>query len=197
MATAMGTVGLGATLAGGVLSAFGAKASADSTSKMYQYQAQVAKFNSDIDKQNASYALQVGDKQELNYGLQAGQKEAAIRTAQGASGLDVNSGSNAEVQRSQRQVAGMDMDTIRANAAKTAYDYDVKSVNDVNQAGLYSLASSNAEAAGNINMASSLISTAGSVANKWSAGTQSGLFGGGSSYGGGMGISLGATGGLY
>ena len=194
----VGAVGLGSSLVGGILGAFGQKQSAEAQSRMYAYQAQVAQINSQIDKQNADYARMVGDRQALNFGLKEAQQEGQIKVGQAASGLDVNSGSPADVQRSQRQVGQMDLATIRDNAAKTAYDYNVKSTQDINQAGLYGMASTNARQAGNINVAASLLSTAGSVSSKWLQGNTVGLFGSGdSSYGGGMGVSLGATGGLY
>ena len=116
MATAIGAIGLGSSVAGGILSAFGAKRSADAQAQMYSYQAQVARYNAQIDQQNSSYALKVGEQQTTNYALKARQQEGQIRAAQGASGVDVNSGSSTVVQQSQRKIAGMDMDTIRANA---------------------------------------------------------------------------------
>lgn len=191
----VGAIGLGSSLVGGILGASGAKQSAQAQSQMYAYQAQVAKINAQIDKQNADYARQVGDRQTLNFGLKEGQQESQIRAAQGASGINVNMGSAVDVQRSQRQIGQMDLATIRENAAKTAYDYDVKSTQDMNQAGLYGFASTNARRAGDINVAASLIGTAGSVSSKWLQASQAGLFNSNSS---GTGFSLGgATGGLY
>lgn len=195
-AATVGTIGIGSSLVGGLLGAFGANQSAKAQSQMYAYQAQVAKINSQIDKQNADYALAVGESQATQYGLKSAQQQAQIRAAQGASGVAVNSGSAADVQRSQRQISQMDLATIRQNAAKTAYDYNVKSVQDINQAGLYGLASTDAKRAGTLNVMSSLIGTAGSVSSKWLQGNTIGLFGG-DSLGGGSGFSLGATGGLY
>ncbi len=113
------------------------------------------------------------------YGLQAGQRQAQIRDTQAASGLDVNSGSAAAVQASQKTITGIDTAQIRSNAAKVAYDYDVKSTMDLNQSTLDVMAGQNAKIAGDISAASSILGTVGSVANKWSAGTTSGLFGSG------------------
>ncbi len=178
MASAVGTVGLGTSLAGGVLSAFGASKSAQATSQMYSYQAQVANINSQIDTQNADYARQVGEQQANLYGMKAGQQQGQIRASQGASGLDVNSGSNADVQASQKEITQIDLGQIRQNAAKTAYDFDVQSQNDKNQAGLYTAASTNAQTAGNINVLGSIIGSAGSVASKWLQGSSMGLWSG-------------------
>ena len=67
-APTVGAVGLGSSLVGGILGAFGQKQSAEAQSRMYAYQAQVAQINSQIDKQNADYARMVGDRQELGFG---------------------------------------------------------------------------------------------------------------------------------
>jgi hypothetical protein len=176
MAQAMGAVGLGATLAGGILSATGAEKSAAAQQQMYNYQAGVAKINAQIDKQNAEYARNQGEIQATQFGLKEAQQEAGIKTAQAASNLDVNSGSTVEVQQSQRKLGQMDMAQIRANAAKTAYDFDVKSVMDLNQSTLDVMAGQTAKTAGDIQAMSSIIGSVGSVASKWQQGSMSGLF---------------------
>lgn len=181
MAAAMGAIGIGATLAGGITSAIGAEKSAAATQQSYNYQAGVAQLNSQIDLQNADYARQQGEVQAMQYGMQAGQRQAQIRTAQAASGLDVNSGSAAAVQASQKTITGIDTAQIRTNAAKTAYDYDVKSTMDLNQSTLDIMGGQNAIAAGNIQAASSILGSVGSVASKWNQGTTTGLFGSSSS----------------
>jgi hypothetical protein len=176
-AASIGGVGLGASLAGGLLSAFGAKKSGESQQQMYDYQAQVARINSQIDLQNRDYALNQGEIQASQYGMKAAQTFGAIRAAQGASNLDVNSGSAALVQGSERRVASIDMTQIRSNAAKVAYDYSTKSAMDLNQSTLDTMAGVNARTAGNISAASSILGTAGSVSSKWLQGKQAGLWG--------------------
>jgi hypothetical protein len=177
MAQAMGAVGLGATLAGGIMSATGAEKSAAATQQMYNYQAGIAKINSQIDLQNADYTRNQGEIQATQFGLKEAQQEAGIKVAQSASNLDVNSGSSVDVQRSQRTLGQMDLTQIRSNAAKTAYDFDVKSVMDLNQSTLDVMAGQNAKTAGDIQAASSIIGSVGSVATKWQQGSTSGLFG--------------------
>ncbi len=177
MTAAIGGVGLGATLAGGLLSAFGAEKSGQSQQQMYNYQAQIARINSQIDLQNRDYALNQGEIQATQYGMKAGQTMGAIRAAQGASNLDVNSGSAALVQGSERRVASMDMTQIRSNAAKVAYDYSTRSAMDLNQSTLDTMAGVNARTAGNIGATASILGTAGAVSSKWMQGKQAGMFG--------------------
>lgn len=176
--TAIGGIGIGASLFGGLLSAFGAEKSGQAQQQMYNYQAAVAQINSSTDKQNMEYSLYQGEEQAEKFGIQAGQRQAAIRTAYSAGNIDVNSGSAAQVQGSQKTLTGIDTAQIRENAAKTAYDYDVRSVMDTNQATLDVMAGQNAKIAGDINATASILGTAGSVSSKWLQGTTVGMFGG-------------------
>lgn len=180
MAAAAGSIGLGSSLAGGILSAFSAEKEGQSQSQMYNYQAQVSRINAQIDRQNSEWAQQKGDIEGRQYGMKAGQQFGQIRAAQGASGLDVNSGSAKEVQQSQRTITHMDEAQIRENAGKTAYDYRFKQTQDENQAGLYDKAASDVKSAAHLKALGSIIGTAGSVSSKWMAGSQAGMFGGGS-----------------
>jgi hypothetical protein len=177
MTEAIGVIGLGASLAGGIFGAQGAKQSAAATQASYNYQAGVAKINSQIDLQNAEYARNYGEIQATQFGLKERQQEGQIKVAQAASNLDVNSGSAVDVQTSQRKLGQMDMTQIRSNAAKTAYDFDVKSTMDLNQSTLDVMAGQNAKSAGDIQAMSSIIGGVGSVSSKWLQGNQMGMWG--------------------
>ncbi len=176
MAAAAGAIGLGSSLAGGILSAYSATKEGESQSQMYNYQAQVARINAQIDRQNADWAQHKGDVEGLQYGMKAGQQFGQIRAAQGASNIDVNSGSAREVQLSQRAITRMDEAQIRENASRTAYDYRYKATQDENQAGLYVRAGEDAKSAAKLKAIGSLIGTAGSVSSKWQQGAQMGMF---------------------
>jgi hypothetical protein len=185
MVAAIGAVGMGATLAGGILGAVGAEKTGAAQQQMYNYQAGVAKINSQIDLQNADYARNQGEIQATQFGLKEAQQEANIKVAQSASNLDVNSGSAVDVQRSQRTLGQMDLTQIRSNAAKVAYDFDVKSTMDLNQSTLDVMAGANAKTAGDINAMSSIIGSVGSVSSKWMQGNTAGMYGSGVTGGGG------------
>ena len=75
----------------------------------------------------------------------------------------------------------MDLNQIRSNAAKTAYDFRVTAATDEAQAGAYKAAGNNEMLAGVIGGVSSVLGTAGSVASKWSQAQQVGLYNSGSS----------------
>lgn len=173
-------IGLGSSLAGGLIGAKGASDEGAAQQQMYNYQAAVAKINVQIDTQNAEWARTQGEIQAVQYGQRAAQQRGQIIANQGASGIQVGSGSAGEVVRSQGQITQMDLAQIRNNAQKVAYDYDTKAIADKNQATLDVMAGANAKQAGEIKAASTLISTAGSVSSKWLGAQQAGVFGGGS-----------------
>lgn len=173
----LGAISIGLSAGGSLASAFGAQSKGKAAQQMYNYQAGIADFRKKIALQNRDYALQVGESQAQRYGLKAAATQATTRAVEGASGIDVGSGSKAAVIKSEQKVAAMDMATIRNNAARTAYGYMVEATGEEAQAGLYRLAGTNARKAGNIDMASSLISGATSVASKWYQGSSAGLFG--------------------
>lgn len=168
------------------MSAIGSIFAGQSQKQMYDYQSKVALINAQIDKQNSEWEQTKGEIEAQQYGLKAGQQFGQIRAAQGASNIDVNSGSAAEVQRSQRQLTQMDIGQIRQNAAKNAYDYQVKGVMDIDQSKLYTAAGENAEKAGYIGAASSILGSVSSVSSKWIQGSSAGLWGSGSSAGPGF-----------
>jgi hypothetical protein len=176
MAAAVGTVGLGASLAGGLLSAYGNQQQGAAQQQMYNYKAQVAKINADINRQNAAWARTKGDKEAEQYGMKAAQRAGQIRATQGASNIDVNTGSAREVQQSQAKIKDMDLATIRSNAGKIAYDYETKAVMDENQASLDVMAGANAKKSGDLAALGSIIGTASTVSSKWMQGNQLGLW---------------------
>lgn len=188
-----------ALAAGGAgISAFGAFSGGQAQSRQLQYQAAVAELNKKIALQNADYAQHTGDIQGRQYGMQAAQRAGAIRAGIGASGIDIGSGSKAAVQDSQRYVTELDTAQIRDNAARKAYGYAVEATQNEAQAGLLRSAASDAESAGMIKAVGSLVSGAGSVADKWYQGSSVGLFGGGSgSSSGNYGGTGGNLGGFY
>ncbi len=179
MAAVAGGIGIGASLLGGLVGAGGAAEQSQAQQGMYNYQAGVATINAQISKQNQEYAVQQGEQESQEAGMQGAQQMGKIKVAQASSGLDINSGSAKNVQNSQALVTGLNLDQIRSNAAKTAYDYDVQATQYTNQATLYKMGSADAAAAEPYNVASSILGSAASVSSKWLGGQSVGMFGGG------------------
>ena len=157
----------GAQAGGSLLSAFGAKQEGAAQAGMYQYQAGIAQLNQKIALQNRDYALATGEQQAAEEGMKQRAIAGKTKAAQGASGIDVGSGSSVDVQTSEAKIAGMDLATIRNNAARKAYGYTVEAAQDTAQAGLYQTAATDVKQAANIKAMGSLISGAGGVADKW------------------------------
>ena len=167
MADPLSIASMGMSAVGAGINAFGAIQSGAAQSRMYQYQAGVAETNQKIALQNRDYALNVGETEAVRYGMGAAQRGAQLKTGMSVSGMDIGSGSKADVQSSQQIVSGMDLGQIGKNAARKAYNYEVEADQNAAQAGLYTRAASDAESAGGIKALGSLVSGAGSVADKW------------------------------
>ena len=174
----IGGIGLASNIAGGILGAEGAKYQGQAQANMYNYQASVALMNEQIAKQNADYAAATGEVEAQQAGLATRQEVGATRAAQGAGNIDVNSGSNLQVQKSEVAIGQENQSVIRANALKRAYGFQIEGVQDVAQAGIYDYAAQTSLKAGDMGAMSSLIGMAGSVSSKWLQGRNVGMFGG-------------------
>jgi len=201
-------IGIAGSMLQTIGQAFGFKAQAQQyeyQSNINQYQAAVADMNKKIAEQNADYELDVGEITGEQIGMKYRHDLGTAKAAQGASGIDVNSGSSVEVRESMVEMGQWDQALNKASAARRAYGYTVEAANASAQADVYRYtatmntaqaanamtaagitekalplqqqAMSLAGTAGNINAFGSLVNTAGSVASKWTSGNMSGLFG--------------------
>lgn len=174
MADPLTAVAIGGTIAGGIVGGIGAEQSAGAQAAASQYKAGVALLNAQINKQNAAWAESAGETQAEISGMKSGQQIAETKVQQAASGLDVNTGTVAQVRSDQTNIAEFEQNTIRWNAAKEAYGYETKAAMDVGEAGLDQVAADDEKEAGQIGMISSFINAGTSVASKWSQGKQTG-----------------------
>lgn len=165
-----------ATAVGGITSAFGAIQGGGAEAAMYNYRAGVAQLNRQIAQQNAEYEVKAGEVQAQEVGMKTRYEVGRIRAAQGASGLDVNKGSAADVRISQEEIGEEDQATTRANAARRAYGYEVEGMGYQAESRLDVAAGEQARTSGYIKAASSLLGGASSVADKWYQGRSVGLF---------------------
>jgi len=144
---------------------------------MSYYQAQVAKNNQQMAEQSAQYALAAGQQNAATTSLRGAAKVGAIKTQQGASGVDVNTGTAVDVQAGERQSAQLDTETVLNNAQRQAYGYRVQGVNygaqaglDIAQAGYAGQQASDATTAGFLKAGGSLLSGAQSYLGGWNKG---------------------------
>jgi|SRR5215475_3692415 len=175
MAAPMAIVGIGATALGGVVSAFGNYFGGQSQGAMYDYQAGIALMNKQIAEQNANYAINAGEIKAQQAGMKARFEIGTAIAEGGASGLDVRSGSKAQVVQGMYKVAQQDMGIIRTNAAKEAYGYEVEAASDEAQANLDKYAAKFSRTSGTIAAFGSLLGAAGGVSSKWISAGQAGI----------------------
>ena len=159
----MGIPLLVAGWAGTAISGVGQYEAGQARSQAAAYQAQVAANNAEIARRNATMDIQSGETAAVNQGLKTAQRVGQEKATQGASGLDVNSGSAVAVRAGTAQVGMLDALTIRSNAAKKAYGEQVQATSDTAQSQLLSAESSQAATAGEIGAAGTLLSGASTV----------------------------------
>jgi hypothetical protein len=145
--------------------------------QMAYYQAQVARNNAIIADQQAEHEVQVGSERAARTSRAGAARLAGLETTQGASGVDMNTGSNKNVQVSQRELNKLDTETVLSDAQSRAYGYRVQGQNFRSQAGLYEFqggrfgaAAGYAPTAGYLGAAGTLLSGASALPLKWGGG---------------------------
>jgi len=136
MGTVLSIVGMVAGLAGSTQQAAGQRLSGEATANSYAYQAQIAENNARIAKLNAGYTAQVGEIDSTNEGMKTAADVAAMKAKQGASGVDVNSGSALDARLAAERIGQINALTIKSNKAREAWGYRVDSSNEELQASL-------------------------------------------------------------
>jgi hypothetical protein len=152
-----------ATAAGGGIAAFGKYQEGQAASNMYAYKSAVA-------QQNALYQRVAGDIAAQRSGMKTAFQVGTTRAEQGRSGLDVYGGTAPLVTQGERDVGVEEQGIIQSDYARRAYGEQEEAKLDV-------VAGRQARIAGGIGAAGTLLSTAGSVGDKWLYGKQVGLFG--------------------
>jgi hypothetical protein len=141
--------------------------SASAQSKAANYSAQVAANNAKIANQNAEYATQAGQAKATSESLQSRAAMGAALSGAAANNLDVNTGSPAAVQQSERQVGELGTETTVNNAALQAYGYRSQSTSFTAQSSLDTSQAQSAITAGEFGAGGDLLSGASSVGSNW------------------------------
>ena len=116
-------------VAGSVASAGASVYQGYAASANAQYQAQVARNNATIARQNADYAMKSGEQQAQMVQLRGASIAGGIKNAQGGSGVNVNSGSYSDVRQSQELTSTLDTATTINNAELKSYGYRTQATN--------------------------------------------------------------------
>lgn len=157
---ALSAVGTGVGVMGSMQQASAQKSAAN-------YQSAIAANNAKIASDNATRAGQAGEAQAAQVQQETRAKVGAIKAAQAANGVNVNTGSAVDVQSSAAELGELNAITLRSNAARQAYGYQTQEASYDAQSGLDKSTASNAETAGYLNAGSTFLSGAGSAAQNY------------------------------
>lgn len=167
MGVAMAPLMLASAIGGTVLQADAAYQSGQAKAASSAYQSQVAANNARIAQQDATLEIQAGETAAFNRGMKTRAQVGQEKAAQGAAGIDVNTGSAVDVRAGTEELGMLDALTIRSDAAKRAYARQVEATSDTAQAKLLEQQSQQEEDAGALGAAATLLSGASSVGEKW------------------------------
>jgi len=171
-----GVASTGVAVAGSLSSAAAQKSNAN-------YQAQVARNNETIAAQNAEYATQAGQEKAQEVGIQEREQQGQVTTALAAGGVDVNSGSAADVEKTQKETGSLATQQTVDNAALQAYGYRTQQANFGAESGLLTGQAGQATTAGDLMAGGGLLSGASGVGLNYAKLVNAGAFNGGSGSG--------------
>ncbi len=160
----LGTIGAGVSAVSTVVGGIAAGNAAS-------YQAQVAENNAQVERQNATYATAAGTQAAEASSVKGAAQLGEIKTAQAASGIDVNTGSAVDVQAGQRGTNKLDTQNTLQNALLQGYGYRVQAQADESQAALDQATAEEAPIGAALGATGTLLSNASSLSTKWGAGS--------------------------
>lgn len=165
------TIGAIAGIAGVGVSAFGAIEAGQAQANAANFNAQVAANNAKAAEQNADYAIKAGTEKATVESLKGAEVMGGIKASQAASGIDVNTGSAVDVQRSQREKDQLDTETTLNNAQLQAYGYRTNATNFTAQSELDKATAEQAPIGADIGAAGGLLGSASSLSFRWGGGS--------------------------
>ena len=154
-------------VASAAMSAVGQVEQGAATAANDRYQAQVAANNAIVAKQNETYTINSGEATAANQGMKTRARVGTEKASQGASGVDVNTGSPVAVRAGTESLGMLDALTIRSDSARRAYGYEVAASNDTAQSQLDTQAAGQAETGADIGAIGGLLSNASTIGSKY------------------------------
>ena len=172
------TIGIGATVASGIIGGAGSLMAGDASAAASGYKAQMSYYNAMIAARKAEMAMQAGEIAAANQGLVTRAQIGSQKAAQAAGGVDVNTGSAPLVRAGTQQFGQVDVLNKKADAAEKAYGYQLESWSDAQNAKIRQAEGESAQKAGVIGGISSLLSSVSSIAGKYASWPKSGAMAG-------------------
>jgi hypothetical protein len=163
----MGFAPLALGIAGAAISAGSALFGGIAQGHAAAYEAQVSRNEQTVAQQNAAYAAAAGSQQAAEKSLQARATLSRIRVAQAAGGVDINTGSNQDVQTSQRETGTLEEAQTEQNALLQSYGYKAAAETAGAQSTLYSAQAAQEPWAGIFSGLGTLASDAGTLPFGW------------------------------
>ena len=160
-------IALGLSAASTVMGAVGSIQSGRAASRQAEYQAQVARNNAKIAQQDAEYSAAAGEVAAQGQDFKNRATLGAIKAAQAASGISVDSPSLQDVYEGSAQVLRLDTQTLANNYALRTRAYQTRATNFLAESALQEEKASDATTASYLNTAGTLTSGAASFAEKW------------------------------
>ena len=154
-----------ASLAGSVIGAMGAMASAKAQANMYTYQAEVAQVNQQITEQQRANVMESANQQMQQQAMQAKAKDP--RAAFAGMGLDVGSGSPLETEQSAFRLGQFNETQVYTGAQQKSHDLEVQAMNFGAESQLAGIGAQAATTTGGYQALGGVLTGAGSVAGKW------------------------------
>lgn len=152
---------------GAIVGALGSVVQGMNASAMSSYQANVARANAQIMEQNRVAALKKGQIDTQIAGMKYAAQAGSIAAHQGASGIDMGSGSSTEVRAGAAEMANLGQENVNTDAKYKAYNFDVQKAQYNNQAGLYDAKANSDMVSGFFGAMSSIVGGASNFADKW------------------------------
>lgn len=148
------------SVGGGLLKGAGSLKGGQAGGATAAYQAQVARNNAIALRQMADRSIQGGLVNADVTSLRSAANVGGLKAKQGASGINVNKGSAVDVRAGAAAAGKFDADTVLSNGDLQAYGFRVKATQEEAQAKLYEMGGGQAEAAGQLGAAGSLLGAA-------------------------------------
>ena len=162
---------LALTLAATAIGAVGQVQQAQATSASNKYNAQVQEMNAQLADRRAKDAIERGAAEEQKKRQQVAALQGQQRAALAANGVDLTFGSPLDTIVDTAVMGELDALTIRSNAYRESYDYQVQGVNARAGATMSGMAASAAETGGWLGAAGTVLGGAGKGFGQWKQST--------------------------
>ena len=163
----LATASIALSVVGGAAQAAGMMQQGQQAKAQASYQAAVLRNNQILADRAAADALKRGEEAEAQHSLRVRATIGQQRAALASHGVLVDQGSALDITSDTAAQGAYDALVIRNNAAREALGYTAKGIDFGAQAGLQDAAGANAMRGAYFGAGTTLLTTAGTVADKW------------------------------